>query len=222
MIHEKLTNSNSLALVFMGSLWENGKNEGLLLSGTGTPLLRSQKMEAFSLKHKRKSYWEDLEEEAQEIQLLDIPQFGRMQYLICKDSLNDGLQHSMWGMFEIAMSFISSYSNSISHFEEIGSSFSTQYAGIQVLANACAARMGVKRSVENAVSPIEMGHVIVPCSRGCKRAPSFQKESYSAVRPCEEGCRFGECIRVFSINPDHISEENGILGNYVETECIIL
>lgn len=220
LIKEKLKNPNSLALVFMGSLWENGKNEGILLSGTGTILLRSQKMEPFSLRYGNKTYWEDLEDEVQEIQLLDIPKIGRIQYLICKDGLNDGLLHNMWGLFEIAMSFISSYSNSISHFEEVGSGFSAQYAGIQVLSNACAARMGVKRTVT--MPQEQVGHVIFPCARERTGTPSSQKESYETMSHCEEGCCFGGCIRVFRINPNLISEDNGILGNYVETECIIL
>lgn len=59
-----LEQPNSLELIFMGSLWEDGKNEGILISGTGTILMRSQKINKFSLKKKGKEYWEDLKEEA--------------------------------------------------------------------------------------------------------------------------------------------------------------
>lgn len=82
------------------------------------------------------------------MELIDIPKLGRIQYLICKDGLNDGMQRLLWGMFEIAISFISSYSQSVSHFGKIGESFSEEYAGIQVLANACASRIGLDEEKE--------------------------------------------------------------------------
>lgn len=211
LIRETIRGTNSLELVFMGSLWENGKNEGILFSGTGTILLRNQKINPFFLKKEGKKYWEDLKEEAQEIQLLDMPYLGRIQYLICKDGLNDGWQHHMWGVFEIALSFISSYSESISHFENLGSSFAAQYAGIQVLANACAPR----------ILQDEIGHIVVPCSKG-ERAAFYQKKGYAKVDHCQEDGCFGKCIRVFKINPMLMKENGKIFGDYIEADCIII
>lgn len=189
--------NNSLELIFLGSLWENGNNEGILLSGTGTLLITSKKINPFSLKENGKIYWEDLKKQAQEIELIDIPKIGRIQYLICKDGLNDGWLHNLWGLFETAFSVISSYSDSVSYFETLSSSFSTQYGGIQILANACAPRINLKGSQP---LPVEIGHISMPCSKNEKRGASSHKEAYSSIVNCKK-CRFAECIRVFELNP---------------------
>lgn len=95
LIQSTLNGVISLELVFLGSFWDNGVNEGIVLSGTGTILIRSQKIKPFFLKKDGKVYWEKLKQEAQEIELLDISKIGRIQYLICKDGLNDSWQHNM-------------------------------------------------------------------------------------------------------------------------------
>lgn len=199
-------------LVFLGSLWKEGKNEGVLLSGNGSVLLRNQKVNAFSVEYQGKRYWEDLDEEAKVIQLLDIPVIGRIQYLICKDGLDDALQHYIWNVFEVSCSIISSFSDSIIHFEDIGESFGKMYAGIQVLGNACAARMEHSD---------EIGHVIAPCGKE-KKAPSFQKERYKAIEHCKKDCKFGGCIQVLKISPSELVERVGTPRHYITSECIIL
>lgn len=222
---ETLRNPNSLKLVFMGSLWKNGTNEGILFSGTGIILMKSRKIEPFSLKHQNKLYWEDLREEEQEIQLLDMPGLGRIQYLVCKDALHDGLQHDMWGLFEIALSFVSSYSNSISYFKQLGSSFASQYAGIYVLSNACAARIGIKhanREKELGIPQTEIGHITAPCSKDDKGTATSKEAAYCEMEHCWLGCRFGGCIRVFKINLSQMHKGAGALDDYIETDCIIL
>lgn len=219
---ETVKGQHSLELVFLGSLWENGKNEGVLFSGTGTILLRNQKIEPFFMEKDGKTYWEDLQQEAKKIELLDIPKLGRIQYLICKDGLDSGWQHTIWGAFQIAISFISSYSESVSHFENLGNSFSIQYGGVQILANACAARIANKDKIMESGEEKEIGSIVVPCGKGGKGDAFFQKEKYTEIEHCKQECCFGQCIRVFRINPMLIWEKDGILGNYISSDCIIL
>lgn len=246
-----LENANPLELIFMGSLWEDGKNEGVLLSGTGAILMKSKKMNQFFLKRDGKKYWEDLKEEAQEMELLDVPGIGRIQYLVCKDGLDDGLQHTLWGLFEIAVSFISSYSESVSHFGKLGASFGAEYGGIQVLANACAPRIGIwqgekeegkRRNVNEAddageedaaekggtqetagtVGPQgEIGHIILPC-KGCDNTGASRKEIYACLPHCVEKCSFCGCIRVFQVNPALMGTDGSGTDGYAEVYPILL
>jgi len=213
---------NPLELIFMGSLWENGKNEGILLSGTGTILLRSQKVNKFFLKRNGKRYWEDLQEESQEIQMIDIPGMGRIQYLICKDGLDSGTQHYLWGAFGVAMTFISSYSESVSYFTDLGNDFSTQYAGIlctEVI--ACAARMERDGRGKIKNPKVEIGHVIVPVAGIDGRGTSCKKV-YAPVSHCGNGCSFGGCIRVLHVDPQAILERKTKLQNYIKVSRILL
>lgn len=222
LIDETLNNkSNPLELIFIGSLWEDGKNEGILLSGAGTELIRSEKMNPFYLEKNGKLYWENLKKEANRIELLYIPVIGCIQYLICKDGLDSGWLHTIWGLFETAFSVISSYSSSISYFENIGSSFSTQYAGIQILGNACAPRIETGQSRKPEGTYKEIGHIIVPYRKDSTMAPSFKKEVYISMEHCKK-CQFGECIHVFKLNPLIMNENNNFKDNYIETDHIIL
>lgn len=220
LIKSSYDRSNSLELVFLGSLWDRGINEGILMSGTGTVLLRSQKMNAFYLKKNGKIYWENLKQEAQNVELIDIPKIGRMQYLVCKDGLNDSWQHRMWDFFEIAFSVISSYSTSISYFEQLGDSFSRQYAGVQVLSNACAPRIKSKaREMESTTNLLkqpfdEIGFLTVPCCKNTKKEAACQKLFYKTMEHCME-CSFGGCIRVFKLNPSLAKGEDQTL----KTNC---
>lgn len=207
----------SLELLCLGSFWEDGVNEGFMVSGAGTVLVRNQKVNPFFLKKDGKLYWERLKQEAQEVELIDLPKIGRIQYLICKDGLNDGWQHNMWNIFEIECSIISSYSESLSHFENIGGSFNMQYAGIQILANACAPRITGDGTALPELQN-EIGFITVPCCKNEKRDASYQKEPYVPMDHCKECC-FGGCIQVFKLNPALIREKACVL-KYGEEGCV--
>ncbi len=208
----------SLELICLGSLWEDGVNEGFMMSGAGTILVRNQKINPFFLKKDGKVYWEKLKQEAQEVELIDLPKIGRIQYLICKDGLNDSWQHDMWNIFEIAFSVVSSYSESLSHFESIGGSFSVQYAGVQILANACAPRFKPEPAKGSQTLQNEIGFIMVPCCKNEKKDASYQKEPYAPTHHCQECC-FGGCIQVFKLNPSLIRENVQIL-KYGEEGCV--
>lgn len=213
LIQETMRGQNSLELIFLGSLWLDGVNEGILLNGVGTELLRTQKMKPFYLKKDGKKYWEYLCKEVQSIDLIDIPPLGRIQYLICKDGLNEGELTNLRGVFEIALAVISAYSESVSYFEESGEHFCRGLAGIQVLANACAPRIGIGQR--------EIGHMMIPCAK-IRRNAGAQKIAYMTSEDCGKAECFGKCIHVFEINPDLVYEKDHILGNYVLQKIIMV
>ncbi|MDE7179338.1 MAG: hypothetical protein K2O59_16170 [Lachnospiraceae bacterium] len=199
---------NSLELIFLGSCSNNVRNEGILLNGSGTELLKVTKKHAYKKVKEGVLYREKLIDFDAEITLIDIPGLGRMQYLICKDGLNTASQNALWSIFEISFSVISAYSESLSHFKNLGSCFSTQYGGIQIVSNACESRMG-KYKIEDHPK-LELGNVIIPCA--CANDMSVDKaiQKYETVDYCWNECRkkakIGSCIRVVSIFPNEESE----------------
>lgn len=201
---------NSLELVFLGSFSNNARNEAILLNGSGTELLKVSKKFAYKKRKDGVLYREQLIDVNEEITLIDISGMGRIQYSICKDGLNAAVQNTLWSAFEISFSAISAFSESLSHFKELGSSFSTQYGGIQIVANSCAGRMSkVKAGDERR---LELGNVIIPCSRGADMSVSKKIINYKTNKYCWSECRkqacVGSCIRIISLYPNEESENN--------------
>lgn len=201
---------NSLELIFLGSFSENARNEGILLNGSGTELLRVLKKNAYKKIKNDVLYREQLIDICEEITLIDIPRLGRIQYSICKDGLNTVSQNDLWAIFEISFSVISAYSESLSHFTNLGSSFSTQYGGIQIVANACASRM--EKVEVNDKQVLELGNVIIPCARGNDMSVDKLVQKYETMKYCWDKCKknveIGSCIRVINIYPCEVSEND--------------
>ena len=113
-----------------------------------------------------------------------IERLKRIHYLICKDGLDAAWQHTTWGVFETSFLVISSYSESVSHFSELGRSFATQYGGIQILANACAPRARIGNNGES----IEVGNVMIPCACCANMQADIKTERYEIQEYCWQTC----------------------------------
>lgn len=208
-----ISGENSLQLIFLGSFWEEDSNNGILLNGSGTELLKIPKKYAYTKIKDGVMYREELINACDEISLIDIPGLGRIQYSICKDGLNAASQNNLWAIFEISFSVISAYSESLSHFTNLGGSFSTQFGGIQILANACSSRMERINAEECPV--LEIGNVIMPCACGDDMSVCKAVQKYETMDYCWEECRknqkIGNCIRVVSIYLDEASENETLI-----------
>lgn len=224
LIERTLSDNNPLELVFLGSLWENGRNEGVLLSGAGTELLTVQKNNAYDKEIDGVVYKENLTDVVGKNILIDILGLGRIQYLVCKDGLDAAAQSAMWADFEIAFSIISAYSESISHFDELGKTFAELYGGIQVLTNACEPRMRIAKEKDEAL--IELGNIIYPCGCCKDNRPSHWHDRYEANRSCWEECNknngIGSCIRIFALDREQRKEEDGFFGLFISSDDIFI
>lgn len=89
-----------------------------------------------------------------------------------------------------------------------------QYAGIQILANACAPRISSgSENIDNCdvqQKRNEIGCIIMPCRKNEKGDAHYNKEAYIPIDHCKN-CSFGECIRVFRLNLSLIQEKSQIL-----------
>lgn len=201
-----LNPNHTLKLIFMGSLWEDGRNQCVLFSGKGSVLIRNDKKSPFSLYKDGKRYDEKLRSRPAEYEVLDVQHLGRILYLICKDGLEDLDQIEFWNEYGINFEVISSYSKSVSYFEEQMKEFAEKYKGIGILSNCCSLRSEV--GTDN----ISVGFIETPAMR--KKEP-FRTEGvsdkYFIEKSCKEKCSFCDCIHIFDIKPD-ILEENDLLS----------
>lgn len=85
-------NEFPLKLVFLGSLWKEGKNECVLLSGNGSVLCRNRKQNPFELELDGKKYKEALCQRPKCYETIDISRLGRVLYLVCKDAFDEMAQ----------------------------------------------------------------------------------------------------------------------------------
>lgn len=186
-----------LKLLFMGSLWNRGSNECVLLSGNGSVILRNRKRNPFSFIRNGREYKEKLTERPKKYELLDIDEFGRILYVICKDDLNDLPQISFWSEYEVGMEIISSFSPSVSYFVKQMKRFAEDYLGVSLLANSCEPRQNEK----------EIGCLVIPAMR--KKSP-IQTEGveipYTHGMMCQASCQFCSCMHTFELNLNQIFE----------------
>lgn len=234
-------------LIFLGTLWDNYMNEGILLNGAGTELLRTYKKHAYKTVKEDVDYWEQLMNVPDEITLLDVPGLGRIQYSICKDGLDVASQTAFWSIFEISLSVISAYSGSLRHFADIGSIFAKEYGGIQIVANACAIRMEEKEKREKEEREkekkekeaenekiekegaeeekiINLGNVIIPCAKDKDMGAYCIIREYKTKKYCWKECKkneeIGRCIQMVSIFENQAGEKTEPID--IELETIIL
>lgn len=198
----------SLKLVFLGSLWSEGKNECVILSGQGSVLVRNQKTNPFILKRDEKKYKERLKSRAKELELLDVESLGRILYVVCKDGLADMRQISFWNEYRVNFEVISAYSSSISFFEEQMRALAGKYYGIGIVANSCAPRPEEEP---------EIGFVEVPCRDARNRSQNTGiPHNYTKDAGCQSQCAFGGCIHIFELKPNKVKEEHGKLSMEVD------
>ncbi len=189
----------TLKLLFMGSLWDDGKNECVLFSGNGSVLLRNQKRSPFSFQSKGKEYRENLKERTQKHELLDVEGLGRILYVICKDDLDDLPQVSFWNEYKVGMEIISAFSASVSYFVRQMKRFAEDYLGVSLLANSCEPRSKQEET--------DVGYLMIPAMR---KKPPIQTEGvgipYQCRPDCIKSCQFCHCMHIFELNTNQLFE----------------
>lgn len=189
----------TLKLLFMGSLWDNGKNECILFSGNGSVLLRNQKRSPFSFWSEGREYRENLKERSQKYELLDVDGLGRILYVICKDDLDDLPQISFWNEYKVSMEIISAFSPSVSYFVRQMKRFAEDYLGVSLLANSCEPRSNQEE--------INVGSLVIPAMR---KEPPMQTEGveipYHSGQDCIKSCQFCRCMHIFELNMNQLFE----------------
>lgn len=130
---------SNLKLCFLGSKWHNKTNEALLISANGTLLIRQAKKTPYSIYNKvnRKTYYENINTQNNEIAFVDIEGIGRLAYLICADFNNESLI-SVCSVLHADFIFVSSYTNSTDNMEKTAKSLAERRAITTVLSNSCA------------------------------------------------------------------------------------
>lgn len=150
--------TRNLKLIFMGSRWFDKKNESILLSGSGKILLRNEKIVPAKITNEKgEELFEGIREWPEYINLIDIESIGRIYYLICKDGLENKSLSEIYYTYEVNVSIISAYSNSISDFEANAENFSKTCLGSTIFSNSCAIR---KPHKEN--DNIDIGFISYP------------------------------------------------------------
>lgn len=189
----------TLKLLFMGSLWDDGKNECVLFSGNGSVLLRNQKRSPFFFQSGGKEYRENLKERTQKHELLDVGGLGRILYVICKDDLDDLPQISFWNEYKVSMEIISAFSPSVSYFVKQMKRFAEDYLGVSILANSCEPRSDKEEK--------DVGYLMIPAMR---KKPPIQTEGvgipYQCSTDCIKSCRFCRCMHIFELNTNQLFE----------------
>lgn len=213
LIRKSLKNENTIKLIFLGSLWKEGKNQCVLMSGAGTILLRNKKENPFLVEKNGKKYYEKLECKPEKYEIIDIDNLGRILYVVCKDGLEDFEQREFWSDYEINMEVISSYSPSISFFEQHLSDFVKKYNGIGIVANSCAARL--KTFEKNK----DTGFIILPELREedlfCETCACY---GYKCIEEEWKECNFGKCVHIYDIHPKKEKSENNKISVQITYE----
>ncbi len=199
-----------LKLIFLGSLWKDGRNECVLLSGSGSVLCRNLKRNPFELKKDGKRYKEALVERPTQYELMDVPHLGRILYSICKDAFDEMSQVAFHTAYAVDFEVISSFSASLSYFDGQMRDLAEKHLGVGIVANACSPRVGLGEK--------EIGFIEIPYMR--KKSP-FRLEGMKIVYQtddcCEEACTFAGCMHIFDLKPDEIladGEKCGITVDY--------
>lgn len=186
-----------IKLIFLGSFWNymDKTNTCTLLSSTGTVLLENHKKIGFIYKNpeNRKQYHEALSQRPSYFEALDLDYLGRLIYFICRDSLEDLDQAYLWNQHHINIEVISSYSKSLSHFENKMRYFSQTHKGISVVANCCE-----PRSQKDTV-----GFISLPAtdlSSENRNAEGFLLH-HRPTGHCQNHCEICKCYEIFTLYP---------------------
>lgn len=187
----------SIKLVFLGSYWNPIEKTNIctLLSSTGHTILENHKKIGFIYKDKvtRKEYYEDLSKRPLQLDAVDIDFLGRLIYLICRDALEDLDQAFLWNNYQIHMEVISSYSESLSHFENKMKYFSQAHRGISILANCCQPRLN-KDSI---------GFLCIPATDISTKNNLTEGvlAPHHATKDCHNHCKLCSCQSIYTLYP---------------------
>lgn len=186
-----------IKLVFLGSCWnpKDKTNICTLLSSTGNTILENHKKIGFIYRDKKtgKEYYEDLSVRPLQLEAVDLDYIGRLIYLVCRDALEDLDQAFLWNHHQIHMEVISSYSESLSHFENKMRYFSQTHKGISVLANCCAPRY----------SKDSIGFLSVPATdlTTANHNADGHLLHHSISQHCPGHCDICDCSHIYTLYP---------------------
>lgn len=190
-----------IKLIFLGSLWNEGKNECVVLSSTGTELVRNRKKNPFTICYKDDNYTEKLVSREEDYEILDVDGIGRILYLICKDVFEDIDQVIFWNEYSINFEVVSSYSSSISYFCQQLKNFVEKYEGIGILANSCVPR---KKTLDKVCN---VGFLVTP-SKNKHSVTEGDFSYYWMDKKCNSECTFANCAHIFELEIDSLWVEN--------------
>lgn len=141
------TKFNNLKLVFLGSVWNNNRNEAVLINSEGSILLREQKKIPYSKFCKDQDcYYTESIVSDREINFIDLDGLGRIAYLICAD-FNDLCLNTICSIMHTDFMFVSAFSNSTDTMLKTAENNAEVRATTTVLCNACAARQEGKKTL---------------------------------------------------------------------------
>lgn len=187
---------SSIKLLFMGSYYEEGINQCLLLTGTGKEIIRNQKHNGYKYKDsKGREHRESLGDFVSDINLADIKGIGRVWYLICKDAIVFDQNVKITNNFGINVQVISSYSKSVSEFKKTGESLATIYALFSLMCNACSARKCITDDLENT----ELGVISYPIFE-TKKKSILGYSTYYQCGAMKEKCDYCQCAHIFDLD----------------------
>ncbi|MBQ3611891.1 MAG: hypothetical protein IJA01_06450 [Firmicutes bacterium] len=135
------SDAGNLKLVFMGSLWKNGENTGVVLSAAGRVLFETKKINPYTYydKEEQKEYIEDLNKMDKKVNMVDIEGVGRITYSICRDGLIRDAISIKAGYLMSNMEVISAYSQKTDEFNEMANSSARGFYMSNIFCNSCAA-----------------------------------------------------------------------------------
>ncbi|HWT76641.1 MAG TPA: hypothetical protein VN258_18230 [Mobilitalea sp.] len=213
LIDKKLNGNSHIQLVFLGSLWEDRVNMCMLLSGSGTVLLKNNKKMPFEYKNPEDGlfYTESLKSRPEKYSLLDVNGLGRLLYLVCKDGLDDIAQITLWNEYGVNMEIISAFTPSILYFENQSEKFNKDYLGIDLLTNCCNPRLQICND-----NSIDIGYISVPVMNVERRRVVSNRIYFSSDEKCNNCDRFCNCAHIFTLNPNKLIKDTRFHGMEVE------
>lgn len=130
--------STNVLLIALGTVWNDYRNEGCLLSGSGTELWRGKKRIRYDYfdKNTQQSYCEDLQDIDGSLNMLDIPGIGRICWEICRDCLAQEVDIA-YQRLEANFYIISAFSSSLAEMINRAKTYSLQNGAITLAANYC-------------------------------------------------------------------------------------
>lgn len=126
----------NIELIFTGSEWKDNNNVAYVLSSNGDILLSHHKHSKFSKFVGDAEYIEDIKYNNC-FEFLDIDNFGRIGYMICKDCTGIELNSLFTSIVNVKILFISAYTTQISLMENMAKSNAETLAVTSIMCNTC-------------------------------------------------------------------------------------
>lgn len=179
--HPKI--KESVIFIVMGTNWMNGVNEGCILSGSGSEIIRTKKRTPFSIVKRNNDdiceYMEYLSDTRGPLIMFDVNGIGRVSWVICRDLLADQIRMVSMRL-SCALQIVSAYTEKTSEMFQRAKSAAAEYGMITALCNHCVCN---ERSAER-------GFVYVPCID--EQSRFFVDRSQSSF--CNKQCQATDCF----------------------------